>query len=83
MAIMEIPGYYYDEIKKKYFKITNGGVSSQYHNNIIQAKKRRIEHDIETKTINSDISRLKTQEQSKKSRNGDIMPVRIICKNLD
>lgn len=55
MAIMEIPGYYYDETKKKYFKITNGGVSSPYHNNIIQAKKRRIEHDIETKTLNSGI----------------------------
>lgn len=55
MAIMEIPGYYYDETKKKYFKITNGGVSSQYHNNIIQAKKRRIDHDIETKTLNSGI----------------------------
>ena len=51
---MEIPGYYYDETKKKYFKITNGGVSSQYHNNIIQAKKRRIEHETKTKALNSD-----------------------------
>lgn len=53
MAVIEIPGYYYDEIKKKYFKITNGGINSQYHNNTIQAKKRRIEYDKETKSLNS------------------------------
>lgn len=65
MAIMEIPGYYYDEAKKKYFKITNGGVSSQYHNNVIQAKKRRIEHDIETKTLNSGIKSTKSSRAIK------------------
>lgn len=59
MAVIEIPGYYYEEIKKKYFKITNGGVNSQYHNNTIQAKKRRIEHDKETKSLKSNFGTTK------------------------
>ena len=37
---MNIPGYYYDENKKKYFKITNGSVDSQYHNNFVEQEKR-------------------------------------------
>lgn len=58
---MEIPGYYYDENKKKYFKISNGGVSSQYHNNTIQAKKRRIEYE---KTQFQDAKQMRTKEIS-------------------
>lgn len=44
MPIPEIPGYYFDKEKKKYFKITNGSllVNNNYHNNIIQSKKRKI-----------------------------------------
>ena len=38
---MNIPGYYYDENKKKYFKITNGSVDSQYHNNFVEQEKRQ------------------------------------------
>lgn len=46
MPAPPIPGLYYDEEKKKYFKITNGTLNSQssvskYHNNTIQAKCRR------------------------------------------
>lgn len=53
MAIIDIPGFYYDEDRKKYFKITNGGVPSQYHNNVIQAKKRRIEFEREIEDRNN------------------------------
>ncbi|CAK7892740.1 hypothetical protein CAAN1_08S04544 [[Candida] anglica] len=39
-----IPGFFYDEAKKKYFKIVNGSSSQateKYHNNSVQAEKRR------------------------------------------
>lgn len=43
----DIPGFYFDPSKKRYFKITNGGLqqNSQYHNNVIQNKKRKSEND--------------------------------------
>lgn len=42
MAV-EIPGFYFDEKKKRYFKITNGDQrhNAQYTNNSHQARKRR------------------------------------------
>lgn len=41
----QIPGFYYDECKKKYFRIVNGDqrINSAYHNNAIQAKARQKE----------------------------------------
>lgn len=40
---MEIPGFYYDVERKKYFKIVNGSgiINPKYHNNTVQAKKRQ------------------------------------------
>lgn len=49
MLIREIPGYYFDEEKRKYFKVVNGSnlINKKYHNNRVQAEKRRTtkEHD--------------------------------------
>lgn len=42
---MEIPGFYYDQEKRRYFKVTNGGSSHSYHNSVLQAKRRRLEHE--------------------------------------
>lgn len=41
--LVEIPGFYFDKEKKRYFKITNGDQrhNSQYTNNSQQARKRR------------------------------------------
>ncbi|RCK63803.1 hypothetical protein Cantr_10736 [Candida viswanathii] len=50
--IKEIPGFYYDEERKRYFKITNGAIPgssssssssslSKYHNNSVQAEQRK------------------------------------------
>lgn len=38
----EIPGFVYDPVKKRYFKITNGDTThnAQYHNTTVQVKKR-------------------------------------------
>lgn len=47
-----LPGFYFDETKGKYFKITNGSHqphSDRYHNNTVQAEKRRARHDKVTK----------------------------------
>lgn len=47
-----LPGFYFDEAKGKYFKITNGSHqphSDRYHNNAVQAEKRRARHDKVTK----------------------------------
>lgn len=43
MPPQEIPGFYFDEVKKRYFRITNGDQrhNSGYSNNSIQANKRR------------------------------------------
>lgn len=35
-----IPGYYYDEAKNRYFRITNGATRSPYHNEIVQSARR-------------------------------------------
>lgn len=43
---MNIPGYYFDEHKRKYFKITNGSTANKYHNSSIQQQQRQ--RDIET-----------------------------------
>lgn len=52
-TIREIPGFYYDEERRRYFKITNGAIPqgsssssslsslSKYHNNSIQAEQRK------------------------------------------
>ncbi|EGW32562.1 uncharacterized protein SPAPADRAFT_51105 [Spathaspora passalidarum NRRL Y-27907] len=43
-SIRQIPGYYYDYEKNKYFKIVNGATSvdstKRYHNNAIQSERR-------------------------------------------
>lgn len=39
----QIPGYYYDDTRGKYFRITNGltqGSGAQYHNNAVQQQRR-------------------------------------------
>lgn len=43
MPPQEIPGFYFDEVKRKYFRITNGDQrhNAGYSNNSIQANKRR------------------------------------------
>lgn len=43
MPPQEIPGFYFDEVKKRYFRITNGDQrhNGGYSNNSIQANKRR------------------------------------------
>ncbi|CCH40776.1 hypothetical protein BN7_310 [Wickerhamomyces ciferrii] len=44
---MEIPGFYYDETKRKYFKITsNTTVSHKYNSNVIKQEKRENERAI-------------------------------------
>ncbi|WPK22936.1 hypothetical protein PUMCH_000159 [Australozyma saopauloensis] len=42
MPTPELPGFYYDEEKKKYFRIVNGDqrINSSYHNNTIRAENR-------------------------------------------
>lgn len=42
---MNIPGYYFDKKKNRYFKITNGSVNHSYHNNQIQKERRHENHD--------------------------------------
>lgn len=45
----ELPGFYYDEEKKRYFKIVNGSKNSstdKYHNNNVQAQNRRKDFEI-------------------------------------
>lgn len=51
MLIREIPGFYYDEEKRRYFKVVNGStlVNKKYHNNRVQAEKRRCNKSHETK----------------------------------
>lgn len=41
----ELPGFYFDVERNKYFKITNGSIATQtkYHNNTVQAQHRRDE----------------------------------------
>lgn len=43
MANPDIPGFYYDERKKKYFRIVNGDQrhNSNYHNNTVRAQSRQ------------------------------------------
>lgn len=43
MLAPTLPGFIYDEVRKKYFRVTNGS-SQAYHNSELQAKKRRLEH---------------------------------------
>ncbi|KAG2735509.1 hypothetical protein G9P44_001723 [Scheffersomyces stipitis] len=48
-SIPEIPGYYYDGEKRRYFKIVNGAVNSssetkKYHNNAVEKEKRRLKY---------------------------------------
>lgn len=51
MLIREIPGFYYDEEKRRYFKVVNGStlVNKKYHNNRVQAEKRRCNKSHETR----------------------------------
>lgn len=51
MLIREIPGFYYDEEKRRYFKVVNGStlVNKKYHNNRVQAEKRRCDKSHQTK----------------------------------
>jgi hypothetical protein len=47
----EIPGYYYDEDKRKYFKVIKGGLLAnthdKYHHSFIQSQKRRQNYEDE------------------------------------
>ena len=47
----EIPGYYYDEEKRKYFKVIKGGLQAnaqdKYHHSSIQSQKRRQNYENE------------------------------------
>ncbi|CAH2352861.1 hypothetical protein CLIB1423_08S02762 [[Candida] railenensis] len=48
----ELPGFYYDKDKKKYFKIVNGTSdkhTSRYHNSIVQSEKRKADFERATK----------------------------------
>lgn len=56
MLVREIPGYYYDETKRKYFRITNGDQrhNAQYSNSQVQAKKRRRKNQKTKKTSKTD-----------------------------
>ncbi|OBA22851.1 hypothetical protein METBIDRAFT_93560 [Metschnikowia bicuspidata var. bicuspidata NRRL YB-4993] len=46
MSRPEIPGFYFDETRKRYFKITNGDQrhNAAYSNNSVRAQERRKEH---------------------------------------
>ncbi|EMG46096.1 hypothetical protein G210_3668, partial [Candida maltosa Xu316] len=62
-SIRQIPGFYYDESRKRYFKIINGAIpepssssanaSSKYHNNSIQSEQRYIKHTSATTNNNN------------------------------
>ncbi|KAG7662772.1 uncharacterized protein J8A68_003695 [[Candida] subhashii] len=69
-TIREIPGYYYDQEKKRYFKVSNGSVSSQsqskYHNNSIQKEKRKQSFQTSNNQISSINSRSNNKKQKKK-----------------
>lgn len=48
----ELPGFYYDQDKKKYFKIVNGTSdehTSRYHNSVVQSEKRKASFERATK----------------------------------
>lgn len=43
MVNLEIPGFYYDDVRRKYFRIVNGDqrINSTYHNNTVRALTRQ------------------------------------------
>ncbi|ODV78289.1 uncharacterized protein CANTADRAFT_6689 [Suhomyces tanzawaensis NRRL Y-17324] len=66
MPVPQIPGFYYDEEKRKYFKILNGGHSAsnqvnKYHNNSVQAEKRRKLYKDNENTTKYKVSRSTSQ----------------------
>lgn len=72
---MNIPGYYYDEEKNRYFKITNGAVTSSYHNGHVakyerqksimkQAKRNRAYNDNTVNLIPNDLNNFLDREGS-------------------
>ncbi|KAG5420636.1 hypothetical protein I9W82_002517 [Candida metapsilosis] len=72
MPPAKIPGYYFDESRGRYFKITNGAVttsdgsSQKYHNNAVQAEKRSQHFDkVEKQNQN------KQDKLTKKKRRGE------------
>ncbi|KAI5969624.1 hypothetical protein CANMA_001287 [Candida margitis] len=71
MPPAKIPGYYFDESRGRYFKITNGAVpvendaSQKYHNNSVQAEKRNQHFDKVEKQ-----EQKKHDKESKKRRHG-------------
>ncbi|KAK6198188.1 uncharacterized protein RJT21DRAFT_116225 [Scheffersomyces amazonensis] len=61
-----IPGYFFDEQRNRYFKITNGGLTSnenidKYHNNEIEQTKRSREYYARRRNLNS--KRKRTQSR--------------------
>lgn len=63
----DIPGFYYDVERKKYFKITNGSLTTQtkYHNNTVQAAQRR---DDFYNQLNPETKKRKTDQPQKYKR---------------
>ncbi|KAI5949156.1 hypothetical protein KGF57_004754 [Candida theae] len=69
MPPAKIPGYYFDESRGRYFKITNGavttsdGVSQKYHNNSVQAEKRNQHFDSVEKLEQSKHDKLRQKKR--------------------
>ena len=63
----DIPGFYFDVERKKYFKITNGSLTTQtkYHNNTVQAAQRR---DDFYNQLNPETKKRKTDQPQKYKR---------------
>lgn len=50
---MNIPGFYFDKQKNRYFKVTNGALTqnSTYHNNEVEREKRQLKYQQEKEQI--------------------------------
>ncbi|KAK6455433.1 uncharacterized protein RJT20DRAFT_47047 [Scheffersomyces xylosifermentans] len=72
--VQQIPGYYYDPEKRRYFKIINGGLNQpeqvqKYHNNSVEKEKRRSEYreSREGSSSSSGSGNSKNKKRAKKS----------------
>ncbi|EGV65870.1 hypothetical protein PSN45_003325 [Yamadazyma tenuis] len=65
---MNIPGYYYDKAKSRYFKITNGSIDHSYHNNKVEQEKRDEENERKQASQQNTLTKRSGNQASKYKR---------------